>query len=201
MWSDILARNHAHQLAPFAGLVESFFVTVAALADAISPTMDVPLSHSWVFRSIPTRFFPCSHDRALAPLIPRAADTVLPNSSLERATVNNRLEATLILTTPRSHHSLYGVGHSSLPRESACLEEAPKKGPLTPSPSPITSLRDSSHLLLNHTHEEFAALAALHEDHTCPPCMDVSGWRSSAPPKYITMFMGDDKALLESKSS
>ena len=55
-------------------------------------------------------------------------------------------------------------------------------------------------MLLTHTHEEFATLATLQKDHTCPPYRDVSGWHSSAPPKYNTMSTGNGKALRKFKS-
>ena len=55
-----------------------------------------------------------------------------------------------------------------------CRGKAPETEP-TPEPTPIPTIREWARLLHTHTHEEFVALAFLHKDHSCPPCLNVSG--------------------------
>jgi len=149
---------------------------VATLAEVILPVITALLSHFWDLSAWTTRSIPCNYYGNLSPLLSLDADTVLPHSSLGRATVTIIPEAALNLVTLLSpRHSLYGGGHTSPPVTLACLEEIPEEGPLTPSPPSITSLRDWTYLLLTHTHEEFASLATLQNGHTCPPCGDISG--------------------------
>ena len=164
---DISAGNRAPRAAHVARLAHSLFVMVATLAEVIWRVITVLFSHFWDLSSRTTRSIPCNHYGELAPLLSRDADTVLPHSSLGRATVTSRQEATpnlITLVLPR--HSLYGGDHTSPPLAPSCLEETQEEGHLTPSQHPITSLGVWTQLHLTHTHEEFASLATLQKDHT-----------------------------------
>jgi hypothetical protein len=71
------------------------------------------------------------------------------------------------------HPSIYGGGLSTPTRAPRPANEA--TSPELRQIPPITSIEDWAHMLLSHTHEEFATLATLQSDHVCPPCRDVSG--------------------------
>ena len=106
----------------------------------------------------------------------RGIDTVRSFSRLERPAQTRETEALHGHTTMLSlRHSRHGGGHTPSSLASPCPEEASGDGLHTPSPHPIASINDWAHMLLTHTHEKFASLAALQKDHTCPPCGDASG--------------------------
>jgi len=94
------------------------------------------------------------------------------------------------------HHSPPGVGHPLPPRVIYCLEEASEIEPLT-VPLPSTTVRNCSHMLLTHTHEEFATLASLQKDHTRPPCRYVSGLALLRPSQIHHYIYGEWQGILE----
>jgi len=52
-------------------------------------------------------------------------------------------------------------------------------------------------MLQTHTHEEFASLALLHMDRTCPPCMDVLGVALIRPSQIHFYVFGEWQGTLE----
>jgi len=52
-------------------------------------------------------------------------------------------------------------------------------------------------MLLTHTHEEFATLATLQKDRTCPPCRDVSGVALLRPAQIQHYVYGEWQGTLE----
>jgi len=66
------------------------------------------------------------------------------------------------------HNSPSRGGRPSLQRVPEFLEHEPEKGLLL-TPPPIPTIGDWAQIFLTHTHEEFATLATLQKDHTCPP--------------------------------
>jgi hypothetical protein len=46
-------------------------------------------------------------------------------------------------------------------------------------------------------HEEFTSLALLYKDHTCPPCMDVSGVTLIRPSQIHHYVYGEWQGTLE----
>jgi len=77
-----------------------------------------------------------------------------------------------------------------------CHEKAPETEP-TPEHTPIPIIQDWARFLHTHTHGEFAALALLHNDRSCPPCMDVSGAALIRPSKINHYVFGSWQDTLD----
>ena len=54
-------------------------------------------------------------------------------------------------------------------------------------------------MLLTHTHEEFATLATLQKDNTCPPCKDLSGVALLRPSHIHHYVYGEWQGTLQIK--
>ncbi len=77
------------------------------------------------------------------------------------------------------------------PEESPkCMDTSPEAEP-TPAPTSIPNIKDWAHLLRTHTHEEFAALALVQEDYSCPPALDISGVALIRPSQIHRYVFGE----------
>ncbi len=83
------------------------------------------------------------------------------------------------------------------PKESPNCMDTPLKAGHTPALTLIPAIQDWAHLIRTHTHEEFAALALLQEDHSCPPCRDISGAALILPSQIHRYVFGSWKDTLE----
>ena len=77
-----------------------------------------------------------------------------------------------------------------------CLDTTHEAGP-TPDPALVSTIREWAHSLHTHTHEEFVALALLHKNHSCPPCLDVSGAEYIRPSQMHHFVFGEWQGTLE----
>jgi hypothetical protein len=98
--------------------------------------------------------------------------------------------------SPDSNHpSIFGGGLSTPTRASGPIIEA--ISPDLRQISPVTSIKDWAHLLLTHTHEEFATLATLQSDHACPPCRDLSGTAFILPSQIHHYVYGEWQGTMD----
>jgi hypothetical protein len=94
------------------------------------------------------------------------------------------------------HHHPSRGGRTSTPRAPECLEEDSGNEPLA-TPPPIPTIGDWAQMLLTHTHEEFATLATIEKDHTCPPCRDALGVALLRPSQIHHYVYGEWRGTLE----
>jgi hypothetical protein len=95
-----------------------------------------------------------------------------------------------------THHPSASGGGLPTPTQ----EHGPKVEAISPIPGqnpPITSIEDWAHLLLTHTHEEFASLATRQHDRACPPCRDVSGTGLLLPSQIHHYVYGEWQGTME----
>jgi hypothetical protein len=98
-------------------------------------------------------------------------------------------------------HPLFSVqpsarGGGQLPPPKATSNEVVQATETQAIPSPVT-IADWAHLLLTHTHEEFAAIATLRRDHACPPCLDISGVALLQASRIHNFFYGEWQGSLD----
>jgi len=67
----------------------------------------------------------------------------------------------------------------------------------SPSPPPIPSMKNWALMQNTHTHEEFASLIALYEDHSCTPCEDASSAALIRPSQIKQYVYGGWQGTLE----
>ena len=145
--------------------------------------MSAFFSHKGTPPSLTQWFFSCNHVRVLVPHVNRSDGKAFSPLSPGGPIATSIAKATVVPLDPWSpHHSLSRGGHPIPPRALDDLAKEMETKPQT-SPPPINNIRVWSQMLLTYTHAEFATLATLQKNHTCPSCRDISRVVLLRPPQ------------------
>ncbi len=173
--SQTSAWGLAPRRPPFVGLDQHCLVIIATLANAVWLAIPAPLSCIGTLSMLTSRLFPCNRFKTFTLLSVCTTCTITSPSSPGEPPANSTHKEHGAPSNPRKPpQPLCEGGHPSPSRKPDPLAAVPEARPL-PTPSSSPNIREWTQMLQTHTHEEFASLALLQKDHTCPPCMDVSG--------------------------